>query len=47
MGSLVGCRRPWDFILSEMESCRQGFEGEVTRPHLVLSVTLAAVSNEL
>lgn len=43
MGSLVGCGTTWGFILSEMESCREGFEGEVTRPYLILSVTPAVV----
>lgn len=41
MGSLGGCGRTRGFILSEMESRREGFEGEVTRPYLILSVTPA------
>lgn len=41
--SLVGCERTWGFILSKMESHREGFEGEVTRPYLILSVTPAVV----
>lgn len=43
MGSLVGCGRIWGFILSEMESRREVFEGEVIRPYLILSVTPAVV----